>query len=89
MIQIPFLVAHLSAHMCACLFDFHWCACTFHSVNSVSGSDGKHSCVKSTGSEGSCSLTAVDFKSFKVTWIREIRQNKETWKALAAKGSKN
>ncbi|XP_036935812.1 calcium/calmodulin-dependent 3',5'-cyclic nucleotide phosphodiesterase 1A-like, partial [Acanthopagrus latus] len=55
------------------------------SVNSVSGSDGKHSCVKSTGSEGSCSLTAVDFKSFKVTWIREIRQNKETWKALAAK----
>uniref|UniRef100_A0A671WQC8 Phosphodiesterase n=1 Tax=Sparus aurata TaxID=8175 RepID=A0A671WQC8_SPAAU len=57
------------------------------SVNSVSGSDGKHSCLKSTGSEGSCSLTAVDFKSFKVTWIREIRQNKETWKALAAKGS--
>ncbi|XP_019121587.1 calcium/calmodulin-dependent 3',5'-cyclic nucleotide phosphodiesterase 1C isoform X2 [Larimichthys crocea] len=55
------------------------------SVNSISGSDGKHSSVKSTGSEGSCSLTTVDFKSFKVTWTQEIRHNKDTWKAQAAK----
>uniref|UniRef100_A0A8C4HJ92 Phosphodiesterase n=1 Tax=Dicentrarchus labrax TaxID=13489 RepID=A0A8C4HJ92_DICLA len=56
------------------------------SVNSISGSDGKHSSVKSTGSEGSCSLTTVDFKSFKGTWNQEIRHNRDTWKAQAAKG---
>ncbi|XP_070784033.1 dual specificity calcium/calmodulin-dependent 3',5'-cyclic nucleotide phosphodiesterase 1C-like [Enoplosus armatus] len=55
------------------------------SVNSICGSDGKHSSVKSTGSEGSCSLTTVDFKSFKVTWNQEIGHNRETWKAQAAK----
>ncbi|XP_051266191.1 dual specificity calcium/calmodulin-dependent 3',5'-cyclic nucleotide phosphodiesterase 1A isoform X2 [Dicentrarchus labrax] len=55
------------------------------SVNSISGSDGKHSSVKSTGSEGSCSLTTVDFKSFKGTWNQEIRHNRDTWKAQAAK----
>ncbi|XP_044032679.1 calcium/calmodulin-dependent 3',5'-cyclic nucleotide phosphodiesterase 1C-like isoform X2 [Siniperca chuatsi] len=55
------------------------------SVNSISGSDGKHSSVKSTGSEGSCSLTTVDFKNFKVTWNQDIRHNRETWKAQAAK----
>ncbi|KAM8822472.1 dual specificity calcium/calmodulin-dependent 3',5'-cyclic nucleotide phosphodiesterase 1A-like isoform 2-T2 [Spinachia spinachia] len=52
---------------------------------SVSGSDGKPSSVKSTGSEGSCSLTTVDFKGFKVTWNKEIHQNRETWKAQATK----
>ncbi|XP_068437851.1 dual specificity calcium/calmodulin-dependent 3',5'-cyclic nucleotide phosphodiesterase 1C [Clinocottus analis] len=55
------------------------------SVNSIIGSDGKLSSVKSTGSEGSCCLTMVDFKSFKVTWNKEIYHNKETWKAEAAK----
>ncbi|KAM9337584.1 dual specificity calcium/calmodulin-dependent 3',5'-cyclic nucleotide phosphodiesterase 1A [Symphorus nematophorus] len=55
------------------------------SVNSISGSDGKRSSVKSTGSEGSCSLTTVDFKSFKGTWNQEIHHNKETWKVQAAK----
>ncbi|XP_049421606.1 dual specificity calcium/calmodulin-dependent 3',5'-cyclic nucleotide phosphodiesterase 1A [Epinephelus fuscoguttatus] len=55
------------------------------SVNSICGSDGKHSSVKSTGSEGSCCLTAVDFKSFKVTWNQEIHHNRETWKDQAAK----
>uniref|UniRef100_A0A4W6BUI9 Phosphodiesterase n=1 Tax=Lates calcarifer TaxID=8187 RepID=A0A4W6BUI9_LATCA len=53
------------------------------SINSISGSDGKHSSVKSTGSDGSCSLTTVDFKSFKVTWNQEIHHNRELWKAQA------
>nr|XP_046226499.1 calcium/calmodulin-dependent 3',5'-cyclic nucleotide phosphodiesterase 1C-like [Scatophagus argus] len=60
-------------------------AYTFHNINSISGSDGRHSSVKSTASEGSCSLTTVDLKSFKDTWNQEIRHNKETWKAHAAK----
>uniref|UniRef100_UPI0037E70F4C dual specificity calcium/calmodulin-dependent 3',5'-cyclic nucleotide phosphodiesterase 1C n=1 Tax=Semicossyphus pulcher TaxID=241346 RepID=UPI0037E70F4C len=52
---------------------------------SITGSEGKNSSVKSTGSEGCCSLTSVDFKSFKVTWNQEIRHNRDTWKAQAAK----
>jgi len=56
------------------------------SVNSIIGSDGKLSSVKSTGSEGSCCPTLVDFKGFKVTWNKEIYHNRETWKAQAAKG---
>lgn len=52
---------------------------TLSSVNSVS--DGK-----STKSEGSCSLTSMDFNSFKVTWSQEVRHNKETWKSQAATG---
>ncbi|XP_028289357.1 calcium/calmodulin-dependent 3',5'-cyclic nucleotide phosphodiesterase 1A [Parambassis ranga] len=50
-----------------------------------SGSDGKHSSVKSTGSDGCCSLTTVDFKSFRGTWNQEIYQNREVWKAKADK----
>uniref|UniRef100_A0A3Q3GQ60 Phosphodiesterase n=1 Tax=Labrus bergylta TaxID=56723 RepID=A0A3Q3GQ60_9LABR len=42
--------------------------------------------VKSAGSEGCCSLASVDFRSFKVTWNKEICHNRETWKAQAAKG---
>uniref|UniRef100_A0A8B9LMR4 Phosphodiesterase n=1 Tax=Astyanax mexicanus TaxID=7994 RepID=A0A8B9LMR4_ASTMX len=42
--------------------------------------------VKSTGSEGSTSLLSVDFKSFKATWNDEVHQNREKWKAQAAKG---
>uniref|UniRef100_G3N7F2 Phosphodiesterase n=1 Tax=Gasterosteus aculeatus aculeatus TaxID=481459 RepID=G3N7F2_GASAC len=57
------------------------------SDHSVSGSDGKRSSVKSTGSEGSCSLTTVDFKGFKVTWNKEIHHNRETWKNQATKGA--
>lgn len=64
-----------------------------HSDQSIVCSDGKQSSVKSsvksTGSEGSCSLTTVDFKSFKITWNQEIQQNRETWKAQAAKGIYN
>uniref|UniRef100_A0A8C2WR81 Phosphodiesterase n=1 Tax=Cyclopterus lumpus TaxID=8103 RepID=A0A8C2WR81_CYCLU len=55
------------------------------SVNSIIGSDGKLSSLKSTGSEGSCCPTMVDFKSFKVTWNKEIYHNRETWKAQADK----
>lgn len=58
-----------------------------HSVNSICGSEGKHSSVKSTGSEGSCCLTTVDFKSVKVTWHQEIHHNRELWKAQADKGT--
>ncbi|TNN34250.1 hypothetical protein EYF80_055588 [Liparis tanakae] len=54
-------------------------------VNSITGSDGKLSSVKSTGSEGSCCPTLGDFKGFKVTWNKEIYHNRETWKAQAAK----
>lgn len=58
-----------------------------HSVSSINGSDGKNSSVKSTaGSEGSCCLATVDFKSFKITWNQEIIHNRELWKAQAAKG---
>uniref|UniRef100_A0AAQ5YS33 Phosphodiesterase n=1 Tax=Amphiprion ocellaris TaxID=80972 RepID=A0AAQ5YS33_AMPOC len=55
------------------------------SVNSIGGSDGGHSSVKNTGSEGSGSLTTVDFKSFRGTWSREIHHNRKTWKAQAAR----
>ncbi|XP_044196305.1 calcium/calmodulin-dependent 3',5'-cyclic nucleotide phosphodiesterase 1C [Thunnus albacares] len=58
------------------------------SVNSISGSDGKHSSMKSTGSEGSYSLTTVDFKTFRVSWNQEIHHNREMWKAQAAKDFK-
>ncbi|KAK5849718.1 hypothetical protein PBY51_014030 [Eleginops maclovinus] len=58
------------------------------SDNSICCIDGKQSSVKSTGSEGSCSLTTVDFKSFKVTWNQEIQQNRETWKTQADKDLK-
>ncbi|XP_068160697.1 dual specificity calcium/calmodulin-dependent 3',5'-cyclic nucleotide phosphodiesterase 1A [Antennarius striatus] len=58
------------------------------SDNSINGSDGKHSSIKSTSSEGTCSLTTVDFKCFKSTWNQEIHHNKETWKAKAAEDQK-
>ncbi|KAF7645234.1 hypothetical protein LDENG_00207770, partial [Lucifuga dentata] len=53
------------------------------SLNSNSGSEGKS--MKSTGSEVTCSLTTVNIKSFKDTWNQEIHQNRERWKAQAAK----
>nr|XP_023646342.1 calcium/calmodulin-dependent 3',5'-cyclic nucleotide phosphodiesterase 1C-like isoform X1 [Paramormyrops kingsleyae] len=33
----------------------------------------------------SCSLLSVDFKNFKATWNEEVQQNREKWKAQAAK----
>uniref|UniRef100_A0A8B9LN06 Phosphodiesterase n=1 Tax=Astyanax mexicanus TaxID=7994 RepID=A0A8B9LN06_ASTMX len=55
------------------------------SLNNIPA-DGKRPSVKSTGSEGSTSLLSVDFKSFKATWNDEVHQNREKWKAQAAKG---
>ncbi|CAI5674050.1 unnamed protein product [Oreochromis niloticus] len=55
-----------------------------YSFNSI-GSDRKHSSMKSTRSEGSCSLTTVDFKSFRGTWNHKIHQNREIWRAQAGK----
>ncbi|XP_049336084.1 dual specificity calcium/calmodulin-dependent 3',5'-cyclic nucleotide phosphodiesterase 1A isoform X2 [Astyanax mexicanus] len=54
------------------------------SLNNIPA-DGKRPSVKSTGSEGSTSLLSVDFKSFKATWNDEVHQNREKWKAQAAK----
>ncbi|KAF4095679.1 dual specificity calcium/calmodulin-dependent 3',5'-cyclic nucleotide phosphodiesterase 1C isoform X2 [Onychostoma macrolepis] len=58
------------------------------SLNNIP-SDGKRSTVRSTGSEGgtslNCSVNAVDFKTFKITWNEEVHKNREKWKAQAAK----
>ncbi|XP_077101256.1 dual specificity calcium/calmodulin-dependent 3',5'-cyclic nucleotide phosphodiesterase 1A isoform X1 [Siphateles boraxobius] len=58
------------------------------SLNNIP-SDGKRSSVRSTGSEGgtshNCSINAVEFKTFKVTWNEEVHKNREKWKAQAAK----
>ncbi|XP_056155312.1 dual specificity calcium/calmodulin-dependent 3',5'-cyclic nucleotide phosphodiesterase 1C [Lampris incognitus] len=59
------------------------------SLNSIGGSEGKRSSVKSSGSEASgalnCSLHTVDFKCFKATWNEEVVKNREKWKAQAGK----
>ncbi|XP_040290449.1 calcium/calmodulin-dependent 3',5'-cyclic nucleotide phosphodiesterase 1C-like isoform X1 [Bufo bufo] len=59
------------------------------SLNSITPSEVKRSSVKSTGSEGSaslnCSILTVDFKSFKNNWYEVVQQNREKWKAQAAK----
>ncbi|KAL2097009.1 hypothetical protein ACEWY4_006216 [Coilia grayii] len=58
------------------------------SLNSISSVDAKHS-SNSTGSDGSSSnhgpLLAVDLKNFKAIWNEEVSQNRERWKAQAAK----
>ncbi|XP_052397845.1 dual specificity calcium/calmodulin-dependent 3',5'-cyclic nucleotide phosphodiesterase 1A isoform X4 [Carassius gibelio] len=58
------------------------------SLNNIP-SDSKRSAVRSTGSEGGtsmhCSVSAVDFKTFKSTWNEEVHKNREKWKAQAAK----
>ncbi|XP_053322950.1 dual specificity calcium/calmodulin-dependent 3',5'-cyclic nucleotide phosphodiesterase 1C isoform X2 [Spea bombifrons] len=59
------------------------------SLNSITPSEVKRSSVKSTGSEGSaslnCSILTVDFKSFRCSWYEVVQQNREKWKAQAAK----
>ncbi|XP_069071326.1 dual specificity calcium/calmodulin-dependent 3',5'-cyclic nucleotide phosphodiesterase 1C isoform X5 [Pleurodeles waltl] len=59
------------------------------SLNSITTSEVKRTSVKSTGSEGSaslnCSILTVDFKSFRNTWHEVVLQNREKWKAQAAK----
>uniref|UniRef100_A0A8C1G0S7 Phosphodiesterase n=1 Tax=Cyprinus carpio TaxID=7962 RepID=A0A8C1G0S7_CYPCA len=59
------------------------------SLNNIP-SDSKRSTVRGTGSESgtslNCSISAVDFKTFKSTWNEEVHKNREKWKAQAAKG---
>ncbi|XP_063075040.1 dual specificity calcium/calmodulin-dependent 3',5'-cyclic nucleotide phosphodiesterase 1C [Engraulis encrasicolus] len=59
------------------------------SLNSITSVDGKHTSINSTGSDGSSShhgpLLAVDHKNFKAIWNEEVSQNRERWKAQAAK----
>uniref|UniRef100_A0A8C1UCQ8 Phosphodiesterase n=1 Tax=Cyprinus carpio TaxID=7962 RepID=A0A8C1UCQ8_CYPCA len=58
------------------------------SLNNIP-SDSKRSTVRGTGSESgtslNCSISAVDFKTFKSTWNEEVHKNREKWKAQAAK----
>uniref|UniRef100_A0A8C1AFR1 Phosphodiesterase n=1 Tax=Cyprinus carpio carpio TaxID=630221 RepID=A0A8C1AFR1_CYPCA len=53
----------------------------------------KRSTVRGTGSESgtslNCSISAVDFKTFKSTWNEEVHKNREKWKAQAAKDTSN
>uniref|UniRef100_A0A8C9WNH7 Phosphodiesterase n=1 Tax=Scleropages formosus TaxID=113540 RepID=A0A8C9WNH7_SCLFO len=46
---------------------------------------------RAAGSEGNaslnCSLLTVDLKNFKALWNEEVSQNREKWKAQAAKGA--
>ncbi|XP_061777022.1 dual specificity calcium/calmodulin-dependent 3',5'-cyclic nucleotide phosphodiesterase 1A isoform X1 [Nerophis ophidion] len=59
------------------------------SLNSISTEDGKRHSVKSTGSDscssGQGSLLSMDMKNFKALWNEEVYQNRERWKAQAAK----
>ncbi|XP_030630513.1 calcium/calmodulin-dependent 3',5'-cyclic nucleotide phosphodiesterase 1A [Chanos chanos] len=59
------------------------------SLSSLSSADAKRGSVNSTGSDTSaahnCSLLAVDLKNFKAIWNEEVYQNRERWKAQAAK----
>ncbi|XP_059914440.1 dual specificity calcium/calmodulin-dependent 3',5'-cyclic nucleotide phosphodiesterase 1A-like isoform X1 [Gadus macrocephalus] len=57
--------------------------------SSMSSEESKRGSMKSTGldstSSGHCSLLAVDHKNFKTLWNDEVYQNRERWKAQAAK----
>ncbi|XP_028282730.1 calcium/calmodulin-dependent 3',5'-cyclic nucleotide phosphodiesterase 1A isoform X2 [Parambassis ranga] len=59
------------------------------SLNSISSDDAKRHSVKSMGSDsgssGQSSLLTVDTKNFKALWNEEVYQNRERWKAQAAK----
>lgn len=59
------------------------------SLNSISSEETKRHSVKSTGSDsgssGQSSLLTVDMKNFKSLWNEEVSQNRERWKAQAAK----
>uniref|UniRef100_A0A672YYU5 Phosphodiesterase n=1 Tax=Sphaeramia orbicularis TaxID=375764 RepID=A0A672YYU5_9TELE len=61
------------------------------SLNSISSEDAKRHSVKSMGSDssasGQSSLLTVDMKNFKALWNEEVYQNRERWKAQAAKGT--
>ncbi|XP_004542984.2 dual specificity calcium/calmodulin-dependent 3',5'-cyclic nucleotide phosphodiesterase 1A isoform X1 [Maylandia zebra] len=59
------------------------------SLNSISSDESKRHSVKSMGSDSSSSgpgsLLTVDMKNFKALWNEEVYQNRERWKAQAAK----
>ncbi|XP_041849016.1 calcium/calmodulin-dependent 3',5'-cyclic nucleotide phosphodiesterase 1A isoform X2 [Melanotaenia boesemani] len=59
------------------------------SLNSISSDETKRHSVKSVGSDSSSSgqnsLLTVDIKNFKALWNEEVYQNRERWKAQAAK----
>ncbi|KAM6990108.1 dual specificity calcium/calmodulin-dependent 3',5'-cyclic nucleotide phosphodiesterase 1A isoform 4-T4 [Tautogolabrus adspersus] len=59
------------------------------SLNSISSDETKRHSVKSIGSDSSSSgqgsLLTVDLKNFKALWNEEVYQNRERWKAQAAK----
>ncbi|XP_070700754.1 dual specificity calcium/calmodulin-dependent 3',5'-cyclic nucleotide phosphodiesterase 1C isoform X2 [Pempheris klunzingeri] len=58
------------------------------SLNSISSDEAKRHSVKSMGSDSSSgqgSLLTVDLKNFKALWNEEVYQNRERWKAHAAK----
>uniref|UniRef100_A0A3Q1ANK0 Phosphodiesterase n=1 Tax=Amphiprion ocellaris TaxID=80972 RepID=A0A3Q1ANK0_AMPOC len=61
------------------------------SLNSISSDEAKRHSVKSMGSDssssGQSSLLTVDMKNFKALWNEEVYQNRERWKAHAAKGT--
>lgn len=60
------------------------------SLSSISTAETKQANVNSPASESSashnCSLLAVDLKNFKANWNEQVFQNRERWKARAAKG---
>ncbi|XP_026229748.1 calcium/calmodulin-dependent 3',5'-cyclic nucleotide phosphodiesterase 1C isoform X2 [Anabas testudineus] len=59
------------------------------SLNSISSDEAKRQNAKSMGSDSSSSvqssLLTVDMKNFKALWNEEVYQNRERWKAQAAK----
>ncbi|XP_075954073.1 dual specificity calcium/calmodulin-dependent 3',5'-cyclic nucleotide phosphodiesterase 1A-like [Anarhichas minor] len=57
------------------------------SLNSLSSEESKRHSVKSSdsSSSGQSSLLTVDLKNFKALWNEEVYQNRERWKAQAAK----
>ncbi|XP_076837062.1 LOW QUALITY PROTEIN: dual specificity calcium/calmodulin-dependent 3',5'-cyclic nucleotide phosphodiesterase 1A [Brachyhypopomus gauderio] len=57
------------------------------SLSSIPAGESKRSSVNSASSEASCSLLAVDLKNFKAIWNEQVFQNRERWKARAAKES--
>uniref|UniRef100_A0A7N6FIS8 Phosphodiesterase n=1 Tax=Anabas testudineus TaxID=64144 RepID=A0A7N6FIS8_ANATE len=63
------------------------------SLNSISSDEAKRQNAKSMGSDSSSSvqssLLTVDMKNFKALWNEEVYQNRERWKAQAAKGTQH
>ncbi|KAF4076376.1 hypothetical protein AMELA_G00213810 [Ameiurus melas] len=59
------------------------------SLSSITTAETKQANVNSPASESSasqnCSLLAVDLKNFKANWNEQVFQNRERWKARAAK----